>query len=106
MFSLSCTLQIATFLWPYLAISLENRIYDAHYPTDAPILSWRHKRKRPVREDADPDMPPDVAISIRNLEKNFVTSILHPKRGVVTALADLTLDIPKFGIFVLLGSNG
>ena|ERR1700722_13384858 len=106
MFSLLCILQISTFLWPYLALLLERRIYDARYPTDAPILSWRHKRKLPVPEDAAPDMPPDVAVSIRNLEKKFITSILHPKRGVVTALTDLTLDIPKFGIFVLLGSNG
>lgn len=36
----------------------------------------------------------------------FTTSIIRPKRNTVTAVHDLTLDIPKYGIFVLLGSNG
>lgn len=48
----------------------------------------------------------NVAISVKNLGKTFKTSWLRPKKGLVTAVSDLTLDIPKYGIFVLLGSNG
>lgn len=48
----------------------------------------------------------DTAISIRNLGKTYSTSTFHPKDGLVTAISDLTLDIPKFGIYVLLGPNG
>ena len=46
-----------------------------------------------------------MAISIHNLNKTF-TSPWYNKKEDVTAIADLTLDIPKTGIFVLLGSNG
>ena len=51
-------------------------------------------------------MPPDVAISIKHLGKDFRTSRLGRRKNVVTAVEDLSLDIPKTGIFVLLGSNG
>lgn len=51
-------------------------------------------------------LPPNVAISIRNLGKDFRTSIFKGKEGTVTAISDLSLDIPKYGIFVLLGPNG
>lgn len=50
-------------------------------------------------------MSPDIAISIRNLGKDFDTSWLS-RGGLVTAISDLSLEIPKFGIYVLLGSNG
>ena len=56
--------------------------------------------------DEDSALPSDVAISIRNLRKTFRTSFWRPKKNVVTAVDDLSLDIPKTGIFVLLGSNG
>jgi ATP-binding cassette subfamily A (ABC1) protein 3 len=49
-------------------------------------------------------IPDNVAISVRNLKKTFKTSVFSST--VVTAISDLTLDIPKYGIFVLLGSNG
>lgn len=51
-------------------------------------------------------VPPGIAISIRNLGKDFQSSIFRRKQGLVTAVADLSLDIPKHGIFVLLGANG
>src|SRR6201999_492327 len=51
------------------------------------------------------DIPDDMAISIRNLRKTFKTSFFKSKSDV-TAIADLSLDIPKSGICVLLGSNG
>jgi ATP-binding cassette, subfamily A (ABC1), member 3 len=62
-------------------------------------MFWRKQR---VNNLAIPD---DVAISVRNLKKVFKTSIFSSK-SVVTAISDLTFDIPKSGIFVLLGSNG
>ena len=49
---------------------------------------------------------PNVAISIKDLNKSFHTSVFRRKKGLVTAITDLTLDIPKTGIFVLLGPNG
>ncbi len=51
-------------------------------------------------------LKPGVAISIKNLGKTFTPSIVRSKKHVVTAIDNLTLDIPKHGIFVLLGSNG
>lgn len=75
---------------------LEKRLYDAR---DPPI-------GKKVNQATNHVVPPDVAISIRNLEKTYSTSIISPKKGVIYAVADLTLDIPKRGIFVLLGSNG
>ena len=51
-------------------------------------------------------MPPGIAISIKNLGKDFRTSMFKKGGGLVTAVADLSLEIPKTGIFVLLGSNG
>jgi len=50
--------------------------------------------------------PDGVAISIRNLGKTFALPMFHREKAPVTAIADLSLDIPKSGIFVLLGSNG
>jgi ATP-binding cassette subfamily A (ABC1) protein 3 len=47
----------------------------------------------------------DTAISIRNLKKIY-KSPWYSRKQDVTAIEDLSLDIPKTGIFVLLGSNG
>lgn len=105
------TLQVDVFLWPYLAVLLERRIYDAQNPT---IYSWSRWRKSKYDSLSDAHastetystLPPGTAISIRNLEKTFRTSFFHRKARLVTAIAELSLDIPKYGIFVLLGSNG
>ena len=51
-------------------------------------------------------VPPGTAISIRNLNKTFSSSWWSWKKQSVVAIEDLSLDIPKSGIFVLLGSNG
>ncbi|EEB89841.1 hypothetical protein MPER_12022, partial [Moniliophthora perniciosa FA553] len=67
---------------------------------------WAFSKARRLTGDEVNTLPPDVAISIRNLEKTFSTSVFRPKKGLVTAVSDLSLDIPKHGIFVLLGSNG
>ena len=53
-----------------------------------------------------PPIGPDIAISIRNLGKDFRPSFFKGDKDIVTAVSDLSLEIPKFGIYVLLGSNG
>ncbi|KAJ7083357.1 hypothetical protein B0H15DRAFT_911901 [Mycena belliarum] len=92
---------IDVFLWPYLAILLERRLYDAREPSGS--WSWKCCGRR-TREALH--IPPDVAVSIQGLGKTFKTSLFNRKGGNVTAVSDLTLDIPRLGIFVLLGSNG
>jgi ABC-type multidrug transport system ATPase subunit len=50
-------------------------------------------------------MPSDAAISVQNLGKEFEPPWFSRKEHV-TAVEDLSFDVPKNGIFVLLGSNG
>ncbi|KAH9948219.1 P-loop containing nucleoside triphosphate hydrolase protein [Amylocystis lapponica] len=93
---------IDIFMWPYFAVLLERRLYDARNTTSK--RSWWaccRREKQAVEEDKIV-IPPDVAMSIRNLGKDFKAG----RKGVITAVSDLTLNIPKYGIFVLLGSNG
>ncbi|KAJ7360966.1 hypothetical protein DFH08DRAFT_1074070 [Mycena albidolilacea] len=92
---------IDVFLWPYLACLLERRLYDAREPSGS--RSWKcwGRRKREAL-----NIPPDIAVSIQGLGKTFNTSMFNRKGGNVTAVSDLTLDVPQLGIFVLLGSNG
>lgn len=97
--------QIDIFLWPYLAVLLERRLYDARNPTRSSWKFWRRGNPN-SNEDSAVSMSPDTAISIRNLGKDFDTSIFSRGKGPVTAISDLSLEIPKFGIYVLLGSNG
>ncbi|TFK42170.1 hypothetical protein BDQ12DRAFT_710453 [Crucibulum laeve] len=92
---------IDVFLWPYLAVLLERRIYDVRNPTTR--RSWAFWKKRHTDEQLS--IPNGVAISIRNLNKTFKTKWFS-RKGDVTAVSDLSLDIPNNGIFVLLGSNG
>lgn len=96
--------QIDVFLWPYFAVLLERRLYDARNPSRSSWRFWQ-RRERNDRDDSIP-MPPDIAISIRNLGKDFDTSLFGRGKNVVTAISDLSLEISKFGIYVLLGSNG
>ncbi|KAH7886313.1 hypothetical protein F5I97DRAFT_2027968 [Phlebopus sp. FC_14] len=92
---------IDIFLWPYLGVLLENRLYDAREPSPR---FWSFLRRR--KQIDPPPHPADAAISVRNLHKTFKPSMFRREKGPITAIADLTLDIPKSGIFVLLGSNG
>ncbi|KAK7063610.1 hypothetical protein R3P38DRAFT_2492098 [Favolaschia claudopus] len=94
---------IDVFLWPYLACLLERRLYDAREPASF-SKSWKCWGRRHKHEALN--IPPDVAVSIQGLGKTFNTSMLNRKDRNVTAVSDLTLDIPRSGIFVLLGSNG
>ncbi|KAK7021894.1 hypothetical protein VNI00_017183 [Paramarasmius palmivorus] len=86
------------FLWPWLGCLLENVLYGARTPR-----KMKSSSQAATTEDAN--VPPDVAISIRNLKKTFRTSFFSKSKSI-TAVEDLSLDIPKNGIFVLLGSNG
>ncbi|TFK91173.1 P-loop containing nucleoside triphosphate hydrolase protein [Polyporus arcularius HHB13444] len=95
---------IDVFLWPWLAVLWESRLYDARNPSTRSW--WSRLRRRPVAEDGAPTIGPDIAISIRNLGKDFRSSFFKGDKDVVTAVSDLSLEIPKFGIYVLLGSNG
>ncbi|KAI0076833.1 P-loop containing nucleoside triphosphate hydrolase protein [Panus rudis PR-1116 ss-1] len=95
---------IDVFLWPYLAVLLETQLYDARNPRTKSRWFW--SKRKINNEDDIPPVPEDVAISIRNLGKDFNTSLFRRNKNIVTAISDLTLDIPKYGIFVLLGSNG
>lgn len=91
------------FLWPYLAVLLERKLYDAREPTQH---SWLCFGKRNKEVTSTASIAPDTAISIRQLGKTFSTSTFRRAKGLVTAVSDLSIEIPKFGIFVLLGSNG
>ncbi|KAI0947262.1 hypothetical protein AcV7_009727 [Taiwanofungus camphoratus] len=94
---------IDIFLWPLLAVLFENLLYDAQNPSTSSGPWWSCK---PMIGGMTAAVPPGIAISIRNLGKDFQSSIFRRKQGLVTAVADLSLDIPKHGIFVLLGANG
>ncbi|KAJ6606797.1 hypothetical protein B0H10DRAFT_1819461 [Mycena sp. CBHHK59/15] len=91
---------IDVFLWPYLAILLERRLYDAREPSTRTWKCWGRRKREELH------IPPGVAVSVQGLGKTFNTSMFNRKNGKVTAVSDLTLDVPKLGIFVLLGSNG
>ncbi|KAG1725891.1 uncharacterized protein EDB91DRAFT_1086964 [Suillus paluster] len=67
--------------------------------------TFGHASRRQKRAHLPPH-PDGVAISIRNLGKTFSPSMFHREKRPVAAIVDLSLDIPKSGIFVLLGSNG
>ncbi|KIM45099.1 hypothetical protein M413DRAFT_65825 [Hebeloma cylindrosporum] len=90
-------------LWPYLAVLLERRLYDAKILRHESGGSWAFWRKKILLRT--PPIPEYAAISIRNLTKVYKTSKLS-SRGDITAVTNLNLDVPKTGIFVLLGSNG
>ncbi|KAG1840268.1 hypothetical protein DFJ58DRAFT_858320 [Suillus subalutaceus] len=92
---------VDVFLWPYLGVLLERRLYDARKPSSGFWSCCRRQKKSDL-----PPHPDGVAISVRNLGKTFSPSMFHREKRRVTAIADLSFDVPKSGIFVLLGSNG
>ncbi|KAF8844179.1 P-loop containing nucleoside triphosphate hydrolase protein [Paxillus ammoniavirescens] len=96
---IACIIDI--FMWPYLAMLLESRLYDAREPSTGFWSCCHRKKKKEL-----PPHPSGAAISIRNLRKTFSSPMFRREKGPVTAIADLSVDIPKSGIFVLLGSNG
>ena len=77
-------------------------MYDAKFPKEKkPWYAFWRNAPTHVGED----LPDDLAISIRDLTKTYKGSRFSSK-GDVTAVSNLSLDVPKTGIFVLLGSNG
>ncbi|VDB86266.1 unnamed protein product [Peniophora sp. CBMAI 1063] len=100
---------IDIFLWPYLAVLLERRLYDARNPPSERQSRWRFGRRHSstMNIEATPVIPdPNTAISVRNLRKTFSPPFFRKSRGDVVAVDDLSFEVPKHGIFVLLGSNG
>ncbi|EDR15973.1 uncharacterized protein LACBIDRAFT_187302 [Laccaria bicolor S238N-H82] len=95
---------IDIFLWPHFAVLLERRLYEPRQPSIKAELKFWNSAARTSNTQTHP-IDDDIAISIKNLNKTFKTSTFSSK-GLVTAIADLSLEIPKRGIFVLLGSNG
>lgn len=93
-------IQINVFLWPWLAVLLERRIFEV----PSRHKSWWKFWKKGRDADAQP-IDDNLAISVKNLNKTFRTS-WFPKKKTMVAVDDLSLDIPKTGIYVLLGSNG
>jgi ABC-type glutathione transport system ATPase component len=83
-----------------LAVLLEQKIFEV----PSRHKSWWMFWKKAHDADAQP-IDNKLAISVKNLNKTFRTS-WFPKRKTVVAVDDLSLEIPKTGIFVLLGSNG
>ncbi|KXN84990.1 ABC transporter A family member 2 [Leucoagaricus sp. SymC.cos] len=91
---------INVFLWPYLAVLLERRIYDV----PSRHKSWWQFWKK-GKTQSEQIIDENLAISVKNLNKTFNQSWFSSKNAVI-AVDDLSLDIPKTGIYVLLGSNG
>lgn len=91
-------------MWPWLAVLWERHLYDAHNTTDRSW--WSRLRHHKTATDDALTIAPDTAVSIKNLGKDFKTSFWKGEKSLVTAVSDLSLEIPKFGIYVLLGSNG
>jgi len=91
--------QVDIFLWPFLAILWERARYDAKSLGRPWYTLWKPS-SQPEVEITDES----VAISIRSASKTYSTSLFGSKG--VTAISGLSLDVPKTGIFVLLGSNG
>ena len=87
-------------MWPTVGAIIERYRLDATNPAGT-FSAFTGKSAK----SQDPP-PPGAAISIRDLNKSFYTSVFRTKKSLVTAISDLTLDIPKNGIFVLLGPNG
>jgi len=91
-------MQFSIFVWPLLAIIWERLLYQISNPSN---FNFRRKN-----ETSAVQIPPEVAVSIRNVRKTFNPSFFRRKSSHVVAIADLTIDIPSYGISVLLGPNG
>lgn len=76
-------------------------MFDAPIPRKYSGWAWRRR----TSSDDSIALEEDTAISIRNLTKIYKARKFSTKKDV-TAVSGLNLDIPKTGIFVLLGSNG
>ena len=95
---------INTLLYPCLAVLWERSRYGAKNPTqNKGWLPWRR-----TKGEGQLAISEGNAIEIRNLNKTFEGPGFWPFKLAkkVTAIEDLSLTIPRHGIFVLLGANG
>lgn len=83
------------FLWPIVAVVLEKALYSLP-STHGP------------RKNTDFNMPPDVAVRVDHLHKEFISKrfFFFGRTKAVTAIEDLSFSIPRGEIFCLLGRNG
>lgn len=95
---------IDIFLYPCLAVWWERSRYGAKNPKQA--KSWFPWRR--AKDDDQLTVSEGNAIEVRNLSKTFERPGFWPFKPArqVTAIEDLSLSIPRHGIFVLLGANG
>ncbi|KAG8997749.1 hypothetical protein FRB94_007471 [Tulasnella sp. JGI-2019a] len=96
-------------IYPVFAMLAERRLYDtkpASTAASAPSLFQRllgRKNKGEERPAAiDNADATDYAVHVKNISKTFNIG----KKSEVVAITDLSLKIPKTGVFVILGSNG
>ncbi|KAG8989430.1 hypothetical protein FRB93_003631 [Tulasnella sp. JGI-2019a] len=96
-------------IYPVFAMLAERRLYDtkpASTAASAPSLFQRllgRKNKGEERPAAiDNADATDCAVHVKNISKTFNIG----KKSEVVAITDLSLKIPKTGVFVILGSNG
>ncbi|KAL1409650.1 hypothetical protein Q8F55_003646 [Vanrija albida] len=90
------------FLFPLIAVWLERRIYDSHSTRKS---RWGIFGRKKTAE-AEP-LPSDVAVRLSHISKTYDTRWYNigRKKGVV-AIEDLSFDVPRGGVFCLLGRNG
>jgi ATP-binding cassette subfamily A (ABC1) protein 3 len=95
---------INIFLYPCLAVWWERSRYGAK--NSRQNTSWFPWRR--ARDEGYPTVTEGNAIEVRNLNKTFDAPGFWPFKPAknMTAIEDLSLSIPKHGIFVLLGANG
>jgi ATP-binding cassette subfamily A (ABC1) protein 3 len=95
---------INIFLYPCLAVWWERSRYGAKNPRQT--TSWFPWRR--AKDEGYPTVTKGNAIEVRNLNKAFDAPGFWPFKPArsVTAIEDLSLSIPRHGIFVLLGANG
>lgn len=95
---------INIFLYPCLAVWWERGRYGAKNSKQGKSwLPWRR-----IKNEEQPIVSEGSAIEVRNLNKTFEGPGFWPFKPArkVTAIEDLSLTIPRHGIFVLLGANG
>ncbi|KAF9011272.1 hypothetical protein BDQ17DRAFT_1537998 [Cyathus striatus] len=88
---------IAVFVYPLIALWIEDLFYGVPDPAAKRFWSRRIYAQETISSSA--------AVLLRNMSKVFHISKWRGRTSVL-AIDDLTLDIPKHGIFVLLGPNG
>lgn len=95
--------QIDIFLFPLLAVWLERKIYDSHSARKSRWGIFGRKKKTEAAEA----LPSEVAVRISHISKTYDTRWYNigRKKGVV-AIEDLSFDVPRGGVFCLLGRNG